>query len=174
MRSTLGVAVTFGLMATASLGCRRESENKGELSRNQPSTNVPTTPPAPATPPATAAPGPGEPGSQQAPAIGGGPAAPKPKMTPAAAVAKLAAANCDHLVKCNDIGADKKFKTRDECVAKTEKDKSQSVNAHACPGGINEQNLNYCLKALENAGCGNPFDILTRGEACKTVGMCLK
>jgi hypothetical protein len=166
--SMLRGAVVLGLMAAASIGCRRESEQKGEQSRHEPSTNVPPAQPAQPAP----APGAGEPESQQK-AIGGGPAT-KPKMTPAAAVGSLAAANCDHQVKCNDIGPNKKYKTRAECVTDTVKDKSGSINANACPGGINEENLNYCVKALRDADCGNPLDILTRGEACKTVGICKK
>src|SRR5215471_17442602 len=57
VRSTLRGLVTLGLMAAVSIGCRKESEQKGEQSRNQPSLRTPSTPP----PPAPAEPGAGEP-----------------------------------------------------------------------------------------------------------------
>jgi hypothetical protein len=161
--------VTLGLMAAVSTGCRSESERKAEQSRNEPTANTPSTPPAQ---PAPAEPGAAQP-EHQPPAIGGGPTTAKPKMTPAAAVLSLAAATCDHEAQCNNIGADKKYKTREECMTKTAKDKGGSLNAQVCTGGVNEGNLDECIKVLRSAGCG-AGEFLKRAEACKMDGICVK
>ena len=70
------------------------------------------------------------------------------------------------------LGADKKFKTREECITKTVQDKSGSVNAQVCTGGINEGNLEECIKVLKTEGCGGLG--IKRAEACKMDGICVK
>jgi Family of unknown function (DUF6184) len=154
----------LGLMAVMVGGCRRESGRNMGQSGTEPSANIPSAPEAPRA---------GEPKSQPR-AIGGGPAGHVPKTTAAAAVAGIAAAQCDRQVRCNNVGPNETYKTRGECISKMQSDKSEGINAKSCPGGINEANLNRCLEALRNEGCGSPVGSLERLEACKTDGMCLK
>jgi hypothetical protein len=101
-------------------------------------------------------------------AVGGGPS------PTAAAVASLAAAECDRKVRCNDIGPDKSFKTRDECITKTTADKAASFNPRVCTHGINETNLNNCVKTIQSQACGNFGDAMKQAEACKTDAICVK
>jgi hypothetical protein len=161
--------VTLGLMAALSIGCRSESDRKAEQSRNEPSTNM-TPPPPPAAEPAPGAAAP----ENQPPAIGGGPTTPQGKTTPSAALASLAAADCDREVRCNNVGPNKHYPSREVCIAMVQNDKGKKVSAQACPGGINEGNLNECLKSLRKDSCGNFGDTLSRAEACKLDGICVK
>jgi hypothetical protein len=115
--------------------------------------------------------------SAQQPAIGGGPtepgAAPTPP-TPKGAVSSIAAAQCDREVRCNKVGQNQTYKTRDECVSRVTKDKASSINDKACTGGIDQGNLNRCVQSLRVEDCSNPISMFQRAEACKSDGMCLK
>ena len=81
---------------------------------------------------------------------------------------------CDRQARCNNIGPNEKYKSRAECVSKMQSDDGKSINADECPGGINEGNLNRCLKALREEGCGSPIGALERLESCKTDSICKK
>jgi len=155
MRSALGCSVTFALMALVSAGCRKDTGRTSGQGTPAPGASVPSASEAP-------------------PAMGGGPTEPKPRTTPANAVASMAAARCERQVRCNNIGPNETYKTRGECVAKLQNEKAGSINAKECPGGINEANLDRCLKALRDEQCGSPLGTLGRLEACKTDGLCLK
>ena len=113
----------------------------------------------------------------QTPAIGGGPtepgAAPAP-ITPKGAVSRITAAECDHEVQCNNVGQNKAYKTLDDCIAKTQREKRKGINDKVCTGGINQGNLNGCVQALRSEECGNPISALSRLEACKTDSICEK
>jgi len=163
MRSNLGNAMILGTLAAISVGCRKESGRTMGQSGTEPNANNPS---APEAPPGGA--------KVEPPAIGGGPAEPIPKTTPAGAVASIAVSRCDRQVRCNNIGPKQTYKTRGECVSKMQSDDSKSINAHACPGGINEGNLARCLQALRNEGCGSPIGALERLESCKADSLCRK
>jgi hypothetical protein len=150
-------------------GCRSDTSRKSGQGYTEPSAA-----PSAANPSAPQAPRAQEPKSEP-PAIGGGPAGPSAEnkpITPAGAVASLAAEQCNREVRCNNVGKNKSYKTRAECVSKVEHEKSKGINAKACPQGVNEGNLNRCIQAIRNQGCG-PIS-LEYGEACKTDGICRK
>ena len=179
MRSSLlRNAMIFGTLAVVSVGCRNESDRTTGQSGKEPTANNPPAqnnpPPAAVNnPPAEEAPPAGA-DKVEPPAIGGGPAEPALKTTPAGAVASIALTRCDRQVRCNNVGPNEKYKTRAECVSKMQSDDSKSINTNACPGGIDEGNLNRCLKALRDEGCGSPIGALERLESCKTDSICKK
>src|SRR5258708_25439282 len=166
MRPALLCSMALGLVAGVS-GCRSDTGHNSGQGYTKPGGSNPSVPQAPRA----------EELKSEPPAIGGGPAAPGKRNTPSApagAVAGIAAAECDRQVRCNKIGPNETYKTRGECVSKTEHDKTEGINPKACPHGINEANLNRCIQAIRNEGCGSPTGALERLEACKTDGMCMK
>ena len=179
MRSFLRNAVMFGTLALVSVGCRSKSDRTTGQSGKEPYANNPpmqNNPPAQEAPPAGAAKEAPPAGEEKVEphAIGGGPAEPALKTTPAGAVASIALTRCDRQARCNNIGPNETYKTRVECVSKMQSDDGKSINASACPGGINEGNLNRCLQALREEGCGSPIGALERLESCKTDSICKK
>jgi len=153
-------AIALGLVAVLSGACSKGGSSsqgsKEPSASNQPPAQTPQAQQQPKT---------------QTPAIGGGPTEP---ATPKGAVSSLVAAQCDREVRCNNVGQDKKYKTRDECVAKQQHDNGQSINDKVCTGGINQGNLNRCVQALREDECGNPINALQRAESCKTDSICVK
>ena len=96
------------------------------------------------------------------------------RATAASAVTSLAAERCDRELRCKNIGAKEKYKTRAECVADMERDKRDDLNSDVCPGGIRQKELNDCLQAIHDEACGNPLDTLTRLAACRSGNLCAK
>jgi len=96
------------------------------------------------------------------------------RATAASAVTSLAAERCDREVRCKNIGAKEKYKTRGECIAEMERDKRDDLNSDVCPGGIRQKELNDCLQAVHDEACGNPLDTLTRLAACRSGNLCAK
>jgi hypothetical protein len=146
--------MALGLVAAIASGCRRESDHSKGQATNEPNPNAPNAP-------------------QGKRSIGGGPTE-MGKMTPAGAAASIAGARCDREVRCNKVGPNESYKSRGECVAKMQADESHSMSGTSCPGGINEGNLNRCLKAIHEEECGHPLDVLSRLESCKTDAICIK
>jgi Family of unknown function (DUF6184) len=107
-------------------------------------------------------------------AVGGGPNDPVLRATASSALTSLANARCDREVRCNNVGAKEKFKTRADCVAEMERDKRDDLNSDVCPGGIREKQLNECMAAIRDENCGNPLDALTRLNACRSGSLCAK
>lgn len=97
-------------------------------------------------------------------------------MTPASrvlpAAESIADARCNREQKCNNIGADKKYSSVTDCLARIRNDWKDDLNARECPGGINRKELNECLTAIRDEDCGNPFDSLGRVTACTAGQIC--
>jgi hypothetical protein len=96
------------------------------------------------------------------------------RATASSAVTSLAAERCDREVRCNNIGAKEKYKTRADCIAELERDKRDDLNTDVCPGGIRQKELGDCLKAIRDESCGNPLDRITRLAACRSGNLCAK
>jgi hypothetical protein len=88
------------------------------------------------------------------------------------AVDSIAAARCDREARCNNVGPDKNFDSRDQCLAKVKSDKRDDLNAKDCPGGIDQGELRECLEETRNSDCNNPFDELGRIAACRSSDLC--
>ena len=99
---------------------------------------------------------------------------PAVRATAASSVTSLAAERCDRELRCKNVGAKEKYKTRAECVTEMERDKRDDLNSDVCPGGIRQKELNDCLQAIHEEACGNPLDTLTRLAACRSGNLCAK
>ena len=90
------------------------------------------------------------------------------------AVSAITAARCEREQKCNNIGADKKFKTTGDCVNTIRNNWKDDLNARECPGGVVQKELDECLDAIRKEDCNNPFDTLSRVMACRESDICKK
>jgi hypothetical protein len=89
-----------------------------------------------------------------------------------AALTSIAAARCEREVRCNNIGADKKYASKEACVAKIKEDKIDGLNADDCKYGIDQKELGECMTEIRNEDCNNPLDAIGRLAACRTSDIC--
>ena len=90
------------------------------------------------------------------------------------AIDRIVAARCARESACNNVGADKRFTTRDACSVKLKADMRDDLNAKDCPRGIDQKELNECLTEIQTESCSNPIEMIERLAACRTSDLCLK
>jgi hypothetical protein len=90
----------------------------------------------------------------------------------ASARESLAKARCEREQRCNDVGADRKYSSSDDCLTRVRADWKDDLNAHECPGGVNQVRLDECLTAVRQEECGHPFSTLDRVATCRSGAMC--
>jgi hypothetical protein len=91
----------------------------------------------------------------------------------ASATDSIAEARCARESRCDNIGADKKFSSMEDCITRIREDWREELSTRECPGGINETQLNECLAAVRSEECSNPFDTLERVAACTAGQICV-
>ncbi|WP_437300276.1 DUF6184 family natural product biosynthesis lipoprotein [Sorangium sp. So ce327] len=82
------------------------------------------------------------------------------------------AARCEREARCNNIGQDREYSSKDACSNEIRSEWRDDLNFTECPGGIDAEELNECLEGIRNEECGNPFDTLGRVVACRSSDLC--
>lgn len=85
--------------------------------------------------------------------------------------AMLAATRCAREVRCDQIGSNKKYPSREVCQATLLADANKELGK--CPKGMNRKKVQECAAAIDTKGCDMPGDHLTEYEECRTVSLCL-
>lgn len=88
------------------------------------------------------------------------------------AVESIAEARCARESRCENIGADKRYSSMEDCVLRVREDWRDDLDARSCPSGVNETQLNECLGAIRQEECSSPFDTLERVAACTASQIC--
>jgi Family of unknown function (DUF6184) len=90
------------------------------------------------------------------------------------AAEQIAAARCEREQECGNVGQDKTFSSRLDCLARIQNDWKEDLNARACPGGINQHELDECMTQIRGEACENPFDTLARITQCTQGQICIE
>ena len=101
-----------------------------------------------------------------------------PGMTPASrarsASEQIAAARCAREQQCGNVGKDETFSSQGDCFQRIQNDWKDDLNARACPGGVNQHELDECLAQVREESCDNPFDSLARIAECTQGQICIE
>lgn len=84
---------------------------------------------------------------------------------------RLATARCNHEVTCNNIGADKKYPSREACLADAKANGLHALNAQ-CPGTVDQRQVDKCVADFRSEGCGNIIDTAKRVNDCSPSELC--
>ena len=81
--------------------------------------------------------------------------------------------SCDWFQMCGQIGAGKKYPTRDTCDVQVRASWDTAWPVADCDGKINESQLQICLDAIHATECGNGLDVLdTLASKCPEAKIC--
>jgi len=94
-------------------------------------------------------------------------------MSNKAAIERMADARCARELRCENIGADKKFESVAACRSELMNKGDKNLDAEECPRGIDSKELEECMTEVKNESCGNPLDTLERLAACRPSDLCL-
>jgi Family of unknown function (DUF6184) len=97
----------------------------------------------------------------------------KKSVSSASAVSSIVEARCDRESRCENMGANKKYKSWQQCKQEIATKSNDKIGAPECPGGIDSHELSECLTEIRNEGCGNPLDTLERVAACNSADLCI-
>ena len=111
----------------------------------------------------------------------------EPAMTPAAQVAQahnardaaemIASARCDREQRCNNIGANLEYQSREHCMNVFRADSNEELAEDAdCQNGIKPEDLNECMSQLSSRSCGPvgaAFDSLASTVSCRSAELCM-
>lgn len=101
-----------------------------------------------------------------------------PAMAPASrtrtAAEQIAEARCARESHCGNVGKDKTYSSANDCVTRIQSDWRDDLNARACPGGINQHELDECLQQVREESCDNPFETLARITECTQGQICIE
>lgn len=82
-------------------------------------------------------------------AIGGG-----PRTTPVeVATDDIAEARCDREARCGNVGGERKFVDRTDCLSRLAREIVDELDSSRCPDGINGTLLNTCTQAARSESC---------------------
>jgi hypothetical protein len=88
------------------------------------------------------------------------------------AVREISDARCDREQRCENIGADRKYATRDVCEQSITNDWADDLNGFECPNGIVAAKLDECIAAVRDEDCGSVLDALDRFTSCSAADIC--
>jgi hypothetical protein len=81
--------------------------------------------------------------------------------------------SCDWFQMCGQIGAGKRYETRDTCNVQVRASWDQAWPVASCDGKIDENQLGICLAAIQSTLCGNGLDVLnTLVNKCPEAKIC--
>lgn len=101
-----------------------------------------------------------------------------PPLTPASgevptkgdAVHAIATAECDREERCNRIGSDKQFASREHCMDKMSRELRSKLSA--CADRVDEGDVRQCTGSIRNQGCSGAFNSFERFVACSMDDLC--
>ncbi len=81
-------------------------------------------------------------------------------------------ARCDREDRCANIGAGRKYATREVCTEQIRSDNMNALTNGACPAGIDPGHLQTCIDDARGERCDHPFDTLDRIASCRRQYLC--
>jgi hypothetical protein len=84
----------------------------------------------------------------------------------------IAQSRCDREARCNNVGADRKYSSATDCLARIREEWREDLSARECPSGVNRSQLDECLSKIRGEDCGSPFDTLSRLSECTAGQIC--
>jgi hypothetical protein len=89
-----------------------------------------------------------------------------------AATARITGARCDREFSCDQIGANKRFSTREICDRDQERRTQQDVKSSDCPNGVRENELATCLSRISSQDCSDLVTSVANVGACSPATLC--
>ncbi len=87
-------------------------------------------------------------------------------------IARVAAAKCDRAQRCDHIGANAKYATRQECETVMRGKLTDDIRPKDCRGGIDESELAECVNEIRDENCGNVVEKFSTHSECRVSQLC--
>ena len=82
-------------------------------------------------------------------------------------------ATCDRAERCGEIGENDEYTDRDDCEVQASAFWNELWPKASCDENIREEDLDTCVRAIQDTQCNNPGDLLnTLGNRCSRELVC--
>jgi hypothetical protein len=88
-------------------------------------------------------------------------------------IARIAAAKCDRAERCQHIMPGKEYDSRAQCESVMRGKLTDDIRLKDCRGGIDESELQECIKEVSDESCNNPVEKFTSHTQCRVSQICL-
>lgn len=95
-----------------------------------------------------------------------------PAAAPRSATESIARSRCQRELRCNNVGADRKYSSDQDCLTRIRNEWKDDLSARECKTGINQTELNECLAKIRDEDCNSPLDSLARVTECTQGQIC--
>jgi hypothetical protein len=85
---------------------------------------------------------------------------------------QLAEARCTREVRCNNVGADKRYSSLEDCLTRVWTEWQGDFDASECRAGVDAAALDRCLTEIRVLECSSPLESLEQIPACQAGGLC--
>lgn len=85
----------------------------------------------------------------------------------------IATARCEREVKCNNVGAEGKYVTQEDCVVSLEPATRGELDSRDCPPGVSEVELKECTEEIKQTDCDRPVQNIDLIAECSNEELCL-
>jgi hypothetical protein len=88
------------------------------------------------------------------------------------AVDRIALAWCDRDVRCGNIGAGKRYATKELCLAHESSKRWARMDARTCGEASSSDRVQACVASIAEDECLDPHDGLDKRQACDPDRLC--
>jgi hypothetical protein len=88
------------------------------------------------------------------------------------AIDALASARCEREARCDNIGPNRRYVSRDGCMTQLKGEEMNALTASSCPSGIDQPQLDRCVAEVRGERCENILDSIDRLANCNTNSLC--
>lgn len=88
------------------------------------------------------------------------------------AIHALAEARCERETRCDDVGPDKQYDNRDDCISRLNEVGYTELGPDQCPRGIDEDELTHCIGTIRQEPCEPRGESVDRLASCAPKTLC--
>jgi hypothetical protein len=90
----------------------------------------------------------------------------------ASANEQLAEARCSREARCNNVGADKRYSSPEDCLSRVWTEWQGEFDAQECRAGLDTAALDRCLTEIRVLECSSALESLEQLPACQAASLC--
>jgi hypothetical protein len=95
-------------------------------------------------------------------------------MANVGAVQRISHAVCEREDQCQNVGPQQRWTSYSLCIAEVNSRWTKELNAHQCPGGVDEEALRRCLVELHDQDCWSTLGLPGNVKECAPAEICLE
>jgi len=84
----------------------------------------------------------------------------------------IASARCAREARCDNVGAGKRYVSREGCLTELRGGEMNELTTTSCPRGVDQRALDKCLGDINGERCENAFDSFNRLNSCAKDSLC--